>query len=114
MWLSSAARDLLDGLPHTSQWVFHSGRTDGPLSIATLDRVWFRVRTEAGLQDVRLHDLRHSYASAAVSSGETILAVGRLLGHQNPETTLKYVHHAEAEAERAAAAMGAVLGRSRT
>ena len=114
VWLSSAARDLLDGLPRTSRWVFPSGRTDGPLSIATLDRAWFRVRTEAGLRDVRLHDLRHAYASVAVTSGETILAVGRLLGHRNPETTLKYVHHAEAEAGRAAAAMGAVLGGSRT
>ena len=63
----------------------------------------------AGLNDVRLHDLRHAYASVAVGSGETVLTVGRLLGHENPETTLRYVHHAEAEAEKAAAAMGAVL-----
>ena len=84
------------------------------MPLNTLNSVWFRVRAETGLKDVRLHDLRHSYASVAIASGETVLAVGRLLGHRDPETTLKYAHHAEADAERAASAMGAVLGGTRT
>ena len=79
----------------------------------TLSSAWGKVRTEADLKDIRLHDLRHSYASVAITSGETVLAVGRLLGHRDPETTLKYAHHAETDAEKAAAAMGAVLGGTR-
>ena len=114
VWLSTAARAVLDALSHTSPWVFPSVRGDSPVSKATLTSVWLRVRAEADLNDVRLHDLRHSYASVAITSGETILAVGRLLGHRDPETTLKYAHHAEADAEKAAAAMGAVLGGTRT
>ncbi len=110
VWLSAAARTVLDSLPRTSPSVFPSVRGDGPVSGNTLSCAWGKVRTEASLKDVRLHDLRHSYASLAVTSGETVLAVGRLLGHRDPETTLKYAHHAEADVERAAAAaMGAVL-----
>ena len=113
VWLSAAARAVLDALPRSSLWVFPAFKGNCPMSKATLTAVWFRVRAEANLNDVRLHDLRHSYASVAITSGETILAVGRLLGHRDPETTLKYAHHAEADTERAAAAMGAVLGGTR-
>ena len=48
------------------------------------------------MPDVRLHDLRHSYASFALRQGETILTIGRLLGHRDPATTLKYTHFADA------------------
>ena len=57
-----------------------------------LDPFWWHVRKEAGLEDLRLHDTRHSYASMALLSGETIRAVGRLLGHEKAATTLKYAH----------------------
>ena len=110
VWLSGAARAVLDALPRTSPWVFPAVKRDGSMTKAVLRRAWGEVRKKAGLMDVRLHDLRHTYASVAITSGETILAVGRLLGHRDPETTLKYAHHTEADAERAAAAMGAVLG----
>ena len=114
VWLSEAARAVLDALTRTSPWVFPAVRRKGPVSKKALSEAWSKVRSEAGLKDVRLHDLRHSYASVAIASGETVLAVGRLLGHRDPETTLKYAHHAEADAERAASAMGAVLGGTRT
>ena len=52
---------------------------------------WQRVRGEAGLRDVRLHDLRHTYATFALRQGESVLAIGRLLGHADPETTLRYI-----------------------
>ncbi|MXX88419.1 MAG: tyrosine-type recombinase/integrase [Boseongicola sp. SB0677_bin_26] len=114
VWLSSAAREVLDGLSRTSPWVFPSGRAGGPVSESALSHAWSGIRAAAGLKDVRLHDLRHSYASLAVTNGETILTVGRLLGHGDPQTTLKYVHDSEAEAERAAVAMGTVLAERRT
>ncbi len=62
------------------------------------------------MRDVRLHDLRHTVASLALRQGETVLAIGRLLGHADPETTLKYTHPADAMVRDAAETVGAVLG----
>ena len=62
VWLSSAARAILDSLPRKTTWIFRSPRTDGFLSAAPVDHVWHRVRAEADLSDVRLHDLRHTCA----------------------------------------------------
>ena len=55
--------------------------------------VWRRIRAEAGLaDDVRLHDLRHSYASHAVMRGESLMITGKLLGHRHTATTERYAH----------------------
>jgi len=110
VWLSNPARKLLDERPRTSSWIFPALRTSGPFTRTMLHSVWKRIRDDAGLMDVRMHDLRHSYASLAISSGETVLTVGKLLGHNKPETTLQYAHHADADVEQAALAMDAVLG----
>ena len=110
VWLSSPARALLERLPRTGQWVFSSAKTGGRLPLPTLEAFWGKVRAEAGLDDVRLHDLRHTYASIAIGHGETVVTTGRLLGHDNPETTLKYAHLSEDSVRRAAAALGDVLG----
>ena len=67
VWLSSAARAILDGLPRKTTWIFPSPRTDGFLTAAAVGLVWYRVRAEAGLADVRLHDLRHSCAVLPLS-----------------------------------------------
>jgi integrase len=53
---------------------------------------WQRIRTIARLKDLRLHDLRHVYASTAVSSGDSLYIVGRILGHRRSETTQRYAH----------------------
>ena len=110
VWLSSAARAILDGLPRRAVWVFPSPRTDACLNSATLACVWHRVRAQASLSDVRLHDLRHSYASMALAQGETVLTIGRLLGHRDPETTLKYIHLAGSAVREAVDTVGAALG----
>ncbi len=110
VWLSTPARSILDGLHRKSTWVFPSPRTAKSLTTAPVERFWQHVRSEAGLQDVRLHDLRHSYASIAVKQGESIVTVGRLLGHSDPETTLKYTHLNDDRVMEAARAMGTVLG----
>ena len=75
----------------------------------TLGKFWHRVRAEAGLSDVRLHDCRHTYASMALAQGETVLTIGRLLGHRNPATTLKYTHLSDAMVREAAETVGAAL-----
>ena len=96
VWLAQAAREVLDSLPRKNRWVFSAGKPK-PFY---LDQFWWRIRAEAGLNDVRLHDLRHSYASVALQNGETILTIGKLLGHVGASTTLRYTHlHDEAVRE---------------
>ena len=102
VWLSSAAREILDSLSRKSVWIFPSPRKSGFLHAETVGKVWHLVRQEAGLNDVRLHDLRHTYASMALAHGETVLTIGRLLGHRNPATTLKYTHLSDAMVREAA------------
>ena len=57
-----------------------------------LDDAWQTVRARAGLSDVRLHDLRHSFASRALALGESLPMIGKLLGHSQVETTARYAH----------------------
>ena len=109
VWLSSPARNVLDGIERTGRWIFPATRTGGPQGRGWLDHFWSGIRAEADLRDVRLHDLRHTHASIALREGETVLAIGRLLGHRNPETTLKYTHPADAMVMEAAETVGAVL-----
>ena len=113
VWLSSPARTILAGLPKRSSWIFPSRSIKTHINSKSLFRTWHRFRTEAGLSDVRLHDLRHTYASLAVMQGENIPTVGRLLGHNNPATTLKYTHLADGMVVEAAENVGAILGRAR-
>lgn len=68
-----------------------------------LNDPWKIVCREAGLEDIRLHDLRHSFASRALGLGESLPAIGRLLGHRQLETTARYAHLAD-ESVRAAGA----------
>ena len=109
VWLSRAARNILDKLDRTGAWVFPARQGNRPPSPVWLRLFWCRVRAEAGLSDVRLHDLRHSHASFALRQGESVLAIGRLLGHANSETTLKYIHLADAMVREAAETVGAAL-----
>lgn len=77
------------------------GKLDGS-HITDLQHPWRRIRARAGLDDVRIHDLRHTYASNAVSSGMPIQMVGRLLGHTQIQTTMRYAHLADDPVKRAA------------
>ncbi len=60
--------------------------------LRTLNASWQIVRTEAGLKDVRLHDLRHGFASRALALGESLPMIGKLLGHTQVQTTARYAH----------------------
>ncbi len=80
---------------------------------AGLPKAWTRIRRRAGLDDVRLHDLRHSFASVAVAGGDSLYLVGKLLGHQQSRTTEGYAHLADdpvrAVADRTAGRIAAAL-----
>ena len=109
VWLSQPARNVLDGLDRTGQCVFPAARGRGPRNKGWLEGFWDTVRAEAGLRGVRLHDLRHTHASIALRQGETVLTIAKLLGHRNPETTLKYTHLADKTVMDAAETVGAAL-----
>ena len=95
IWLSSAAREVLDSLPRTAVWVFPSPRTDGFLTaITAVDRVVVSAnpRAEADLCEVRPSRSSSQLREHGVwQQGETVLTIGRLLGHRDPATTLKYI-----------------------
>ena len=110
VWLSGAGRNVLDSIERKGAWVFPARRGSGPVSPMWLRYFWTRVRVEAELADVRLHDLRHAHASFALRQGESVLAIARLLGHRSPATTLKYTHLADSMVREAAETVGAVLG----
>ena len=110
VWLSSPARTVLDGLARQGKWVFPSPQRQGPVSATVFDKFWSRVREEADIGDVRLHDLRHTYASIAIMGGETVTATARLLGHNDAQTTLKYAHLSDRSVREAADALGSILG----
>ncbi len=112
IWLSSPVRAILDGLPQQGKWVFPSRQRPGPVSPIVFDRFWSRVREEADIGDVRLHDLRHTYASIAIMGGETVTTVARLLGHNDAQTTLKYAHLSDCSVREATDALVPILGES--
>ena len=68
------------------------GESDNVEAYKNLGRAWIVVRAKAGLKDVRLHDLRHSFASIAAAQGHSLLMIGNLLGHRVPATTARYSH----------------------
>ena len=90
--LSPQAVKLLADLPRIegNPWVIHGKRPGTHMT--ELDDAWQTVRVRAGLSDVRLHDLRHSYASRALALGENLPMIGKLLGHAEVETTARYAH----------------------
>ncbi len=74
--------------------------------------LWRRVRERAGLADVRLHDLRHTYASQAVMKGVPLPVVARLLGHRNVRMTMRYAHVGDRDVMEAAERVGAAVSRA--
>ena len=92
MYLNAPALEILAGLPRmeNNPYVILGKREGRPL--VGIDKLWFHVRAAAGLRDVRLHDLRHSFASMGVAGGLSLPIIGALLGHKHPATTGRYAH----------------------
>lgn len=76
--------------PQSSPFVFPGKKKDSWFT--GIQKPWQRLRREAGLEDVRIHDLRHSFASMAVANGESLYLVGHVLGHRRAITTQRYAH----------------------
>lgn len=77
--------------------------------IVNLQKSWRRIRQKASLPDVRIHDLRHTFASHAVMNGTPLAVVSKLLGHSKIGTTMRYAHLADRELMKASDAIGANL-----
>lgn len=110
--IGSAALELLARLRERDpggEFVLPGGRGGGHL--VGLQKVWARVRALAGLPDVRVHDLRHSFASVAVADGTALYTVGKVLGHKQARTTEIYAHLGDDPVRRAAeATAGRIAG----
>ena len=113
VWLSSATRKVLNDLSRIDPWMFPLPRDNGHLSTTKLDRFWWKIRVEAGINDVRCHDLRRSFASWAEMRGVPLPTAARLLGHRQVSMTLRYAHAADKEVEAVAERIGAVITRIR-
>ena len=100
--LSPAAAEVLARIPRVEEnpYVIPGMRPGSRMS--ELQRPWMRIRERAGLQDMRLHDCRHSFASRALALGESLPAIGRLLGHSQVQTTARYAHLARDSVREAA------------
>ena len=70
--------------------------------LTDLQPPWERIRKRAGIEDVRIHDLRHTFASVAVANGQGLPMIGKLLGHSQVQTTARYAHLAADPVKRAA------------
>lgn len=112
--LSEAALEVLRSLPRVGAYIVAGRYKDEPHQ--NLSRAWIIARAYGGLEDVRLHDLRHSFASLAAGRGVSLQMIGKLLGHKVPATTQRYAHLArDAVAsvnEELGAAMQAAIERS--
>jgi integrase len=105
--LNQQALALLESLPRDGEYLF-PGRKKGA-HLSDLKGPWAKVCDIAGLTGVRIHDLRHSFASHLVSSGVSLPIVGKLLGHTQPQTTARYAHLADNPLREAANRFPVVL-----
>jgi integrase len=74
--------------------------------LVNIEKPWRRIRAAAKLDDVRLHDLRHSFASVAASGGQSLIVIGKMLGHSQPATTARYAHLADDPVKAASDTVG--------
>jgi integrase len=83
---------LLQSIPRRNgcDYVFANPKTNKPY--ISIQHTWTKVRVELGLSDIRIHDLRHSFASFLVNNGRNLYEVQRILGHSNMKTTERYAH----------------------
>lgn len=113
IYLPAPALEVIASLPKSGPYLIAA--TDPKKPKSDLARPWKAISKIAGLEGVRLHDLRHSFASSLVSGGASLPMIGKLLGHTQPQTTARYAHLADdpvrAAAERAAGSIAGAMSR---
>lgn len=97
VWLNDAAAAVLSNLPRLGGYVIagNSAGDEDEKARYDLKGPWEAIRTRAGIQDVRIHDLRHSYGSIAAGAGQNAPIIQTLLGHRQISTTQRYMHLAD-------------------
>lgn len=114
IYLSPPALDVLNKIPRiTGNPYVICGRNDGE-HLKNIKDAWGRIRKQAGLQDVRIHDLRHSYASKAVTSGKHMKVIQSLLSHSSIKTTERYAHLSEDPVQTANDQIGSDIANAMT
>ena len=105
--IAGPAIAILDELERCGDYVIAGKEPAKPR--ADLQRPWKRITQHARLEGLRLHDLRHSYASLGAASGMGLVALGKLLGHASPSTTQRYAHLADDPLRRASDHIASVI-----
>lgn len=91
--LSQQAIDLIKSLERKGEFLFLNEKTKKPLGETR--KLWASIQKQAGLENVRIHDLRHTFASVLVNQGVPLETIGKLIGHSNIATTQRYSHLAK-------------------
>lgn len=107
--LPREAYEIIMALPRKegNPYVILGESEEGPL--VNLHKPWLRIKKLAGLEDVRMHDLRHTYASVAVMSGIDPFLLKEIMGHKSLQTTLRYAHLSDDAVQRAAGSVASRL-----
>ena len=109
MFLNVQARTILERQPRSGCPYIFPSPTHPERPVSPKLPLFDLVRRDAGIEDVRIHDLRHTYASHAVLQGVPLPVVSRLLGHKQPSISLRYAHVGDRETEDAAERIGASI-----
>ena len=92
VYLSPPALELLQVIPREKDHPYVIVGRNKQAHLINLQKPWGRIKKKASLEDVRIHDLRHTFASVAAANGLSLPIIGALLGHSQPQTTARYAH----------------------
>lgn len=110
VFLAPPAMAILNELPHDDKYILRR------MTTKSVQYIWRKLCKEAGVVNLHLYDLRHTFASAALSAGYSLAQIGELLGHKSPTTTMRYAHMVDEDAREAAgntaAALVTMMGRA--
>ena len=107
--LSAAARGVLEEIYERRRSVKYLFPSEGALHRIELKKPWAAICHAASIKNLRLHDLRHSYASILASAGHSLPTIGALLGHTRPETTARYAHLFDENLRKATDTVGTIV-----
>ena len=108
VWIGEEGKKVLASLDRRKgvSLIFYDEQRRKPVRLYAF---WERIRQEAGLPGLRVHDLRHTYASRAAAMSETMPVIGKLLGHRKPTTTQRYTHFDDADVLAIAERIGGAI-----